>query len=213
MTATPDMSIVVCSYNRADRLGATLRALERQTIRDRLEIVIVDDGSSPSVDRCEVSRNGAKLVRHAMNRGPAAARNSGAAASSAPIVAFTDDDCRPAPEWASSLLVRVSRTGMSEQQVAQLSDRAKPGTSSVTSPASSRSAPSRQRSGAVRRCCTASGSMPARTSPRGCPPESATPISLPAPTSRSDGRSSKPSAASTIGSASEKTGISAIGCT
>lgn len=104
MTGLPEMTIVVCSYNRADRLGATLQALERQTIRDRLEVVIVDDASVPSIDRCEVSRAGATLVRHQTNRGPAAARNSGAAASFAPIVAFTDDDCRPAPEWASSLL-------------------------------------------------------------------------------------------------------------
>jgi glycosyltransferase involved in cell wall biosynthesis len=98
------MSIVVCSYNRADRLGATLNALERQTIRDRLEIVIVDDGSIPSIDESEVRRSGARLLRHPANQGPAAARNTGAAGSLAPIVAFTDDDCRPAPEWASSLL-------------------------------------------------------------------------------------------------------------
>ena len=104
MTSTPDLSIVVCSYNRADRLGPTLRALERQTIRDRLEIVIVDDCSNPPIDESEVSRSGAKLLRHPVNKGPAAARNTGAAASRAPIVAFTDDDCRPAPEWASSLL-------------------------------------------------------------------------------------------------------------
>ena len=104
MSDTPDMSIVVCSYNRADRLSATLQALDRQTIRDRLEVVIVDDASIPSVDADQVSRYGAKLVRLEVNKGPAAARNNGAAASFAPIVAFTDDDCRPAPEWASSLL-------------------------------------------------------------------------------------------------------------
>ncbi len=104
MTVTPDMSVVVCTYNRTDRLGATLHALECQTIRDRLEILVVDDGSVPSVDEGEVVRCGAKLVRHPANKGPAAARNTGAAASRAPIVAFTDDDCRPTPEWARLLL-------------------------------------------------------------------------------------------------------------
>ena len=49
-------------------------------------------------------RRGARLLRHPANRGPAAARNTGAAAGRAPVVAFTDDDCRPTPEWASSLL-------------------------------------------------------------------------------------------------------------
>ncbi len=104
MTGAPDLSVVVCSYNRADRLGATLQALERQTIRDRLEIVIVDDASDPAIDRSQASRGGTKLIRHASNQGPATARNTGAAASLAPVVAFTDDDCRPGPEWASSLL-------------------------------------------------------------------------------------------------------------
>jgi glycosyltransferase involved in cell wall biosynthesis len=104
VTGRPDMSVVVCSYNRADRLGATLDALGRQTMRDRLEVLIVDDGSIPAIDEAEVARGGARLVRHSANQGPAAARNTGAAASRAPVVAFTDDDCRPAPEWAGSLL-------------------------------------------------------------------------------------------------------------
>jgi GT2 family glycosyltransferase len=38
-------------------------------------------------------------------RGPAAARNAGWRAASAPLVAFTDDDCRPAPNWLEELLV------------------------------------------------------------------------------------------------------------
>ena len=64
------MSIVVCSYNRADRLGATLNALERQTIRDRLEIVIVDDGSIPSIDESEVRRSGAGCCAIRPTRAP-----------------------------------------------------------------------------------------------------------------------------------------------
>jgi len=36
--------------------------------------------------------------------GPAAGRNLGWRAASAPLVAFTDDDCRPSPRWAEALL-------------------------------------------------------------------------------------------------------------
>ena len=49
-------------------------------------------------------RRGAHVVRHAVNRGLSAARNSGLAAATAPIVAFLDDDCEPDPDWAQRLL-------------------------------------------------------------------------------------------------------------
>ena len=105
MTAQrPDLTIVVCSYNRALQLTAALDTLNQQTIRERLEVVVVDDGSTPPIEEHEVTSRGARLIRHPANLGPAAARNTGLSASGAPIVAFTDDDCRPSPEWADALL-------------------------------------------------------------------------------------------------------------
>jgi GT2 family glycosyltransferase len=101
---TLDLSVVVCSYNRADRLAPTLDALNRQTIRDRIEVVVVDDGSAPAIDRGVVEAFGARLVSHQVNRGLAPARNTGIDATVAPLVAFTDDDCRPEPGWAASLV-------------------------------------------------------------------------------------------------------------
>ena len=151
VTVTPDMSVVVCTYNRADRLGATLHALERQTIRDRLEVLIVDDGSVPSVDEGEVARCGAKLVRHPANKGPAAARNTGAAASRAPIVAFTDDDCRPAPEWARSLLSAYRDHECRSSRWSSCRVESNPVPRALLRFASSRLVHSRQRWGAVRR--------------------------------------------------------------
>jgi glycosyltransferase involved in cell wall biosynthesis len=105
MTAQcPDLTIVVCSYNRAPQLAAALDTLNRQTIRERLDVVVVDDGSTPPIEEREVTSRGARLIRHPVNLGAAAARNTGFSASRAPIVAFTDDDCRPSPEWAEALL-------------------------------------------------------------------------------------------------------------
>lgn len=100
----PELSVVVCCYNGADQLGSTLDALAGQTARERIEVLVVDDGSVPPIPEGLVTDRGAVLVRHPVNRGLGAARNTGIASSRAPLVAFTDDDCRPQRQWAESLL-------------------------------------------------------------------------------------------------------------
>jgi len=52
------------------------------------EIVVVDDGSTDPI----AARTGITIVRHDVPRGPAAARNAGVAASSAPLLGFLDVD-------------------------------------------------------------------------------------------------------------------------
>jgi glycosyltransferase involved in cell wall biosynthesis len=102
-SAVPAISVVVCTYRRAEKLPACLDALARQTIRDRVEVIVVDDGPDDAT-AAVAARYDVRLVRHSENRGLAAARNTGIAASTAPIVAFTDDDCVPAEDWLEALL-------------------------------------------------------------------------------------------------------------
>jgi glycosyltransferase involved in cell wall biosynthesis len=102
------VSVVLPTYERADLLAQTLDALLHVEPPDGgFEVVVVDDGSSPAqaaaVERLVASAAGVRLVRRA-NGGPAAARNAGIAASSAPLVAFLDDDCRPTPSWLIELV-------------------------------------------------------------------------------------------------------------
>lgn len=98
-----DMAVVICSLNGAAGVDRCLRALARQTIRSRLEIILVDDGSADGTSDVGY-RHGVRVVRHPVNRGLAAARNSGLSASSAPLVAFLDDDCEPEADWAAELV-------------------------------------------------------------------------------------------------------------
>lgn len=99
-----EMSVVVASLNGASRIERCLRGLDKQTMGPALEVIVVDDGSTDDTAKV-ASKNGARVIKHATNRGVAAARNSGMRAASAPIVAFLDDDCEPDQEWAERLLV------------------------------------------------------------------------------------------------------------
>lgn len=94
--------MVIATLNRPDRLGRLLQALGEQTLERSLwEVIVVDDGSRPPA---APSRPGVRLVRNQRPRGPAAARNQGWRAARAPLVAFTDDDCRPSPRWLETAL-------------------------------------------------------------------------------------------------------------
>ena len=98
-----DLSVVLCSLNGSAGVHRCLSRLAGQSIADRLEVIVVDDGSSD--DTAAVARaDGAIVVRHPVNRGIAAARNSGIAVATAPVVAFLDDDCEPTSDWAERLL-------------------------------------------------------------------------------------------------------------
>ena len=99
----PRISVVVCTLNGAKRLQRCLAAARRQSLGERLQLIVVDDGSTDNSAEVAVAYD-AEVIRHAANRGVAAARNSGIAAARAPIVAFLDDDCEADPKWAARLL-------------------------------------------------------------------------------------------------------------
>jgi glycosyltransferase involved in cell wall biosynthesis len=100
---SPKLSVVICSFNGAAGVDRCIRAIAKQSIRSSLELIVVDDGSTDATS--DVGRaHAAIVVRHNTNLGLAAARNSGLAAATAPVVAFLDDDCEPEPQWAERLL-------------------------------------------------------------------------------------------------------------
>ncbi|MDE0802119.1 MAG: glycosyltransferase [Acidimicrobiales bacterium] len=107
MTAPPAVSIVVPTRDRPASLRHCLVALDAQTAPS-FEIVVVDDASTDAAAvAAAVGEVGCARLVLGEGRGPAAARNAGARAATAPVICFTDDDCRPGPEWAATMAERV----------------------------------------------------------------------------------------------------------
>lgn len=90
MSARPQLSVVVPVYNGGDQLERCLDALLASDFRDH-EIIVVDDNSTDnSAQRCRA--RGLKVIQFSARRGPAAARNCGASHARAPIILFVDAD-------------------------------------------------------------------------------------------------------------------------
>lgn len=109
--AHPELSVVVATRDRAGFLPALLAALAAQ--RDAgLEVTLADDGSSDGTwetlrELVAETTLPVLALRLAGSHGPSLARNSAACRARGRWLAFTDDDCLPAPRWATSLLAAL----------------------------------------------------------------------------------------------------------
>jgi len=102
-----DLSVVICTHNRATKLTSVLEHLQSLVAPGDTswEIVVVDNGSTdntPAVIAAVAARAGVP-VRYVYEGRPGsgAARNAGISESTGEIVAFTDDDIFPAVDWRS----------------------------------------------------------------------------------------------------------------
>jgi GT2 family glycosyltransferase len=114
MSTTRDVTVVVPTFRRPHLLERLLDALEAQTFpNDRFDVVVVDN-ASPDDTSERLAKFAARTplaFRHLVQTvpGPAATRNKGWRATSAPIVAFVDDDCVPEPDWLENGLAAIAR--------------------------------------------------------------------------------------------------------
>jgi glycosyltransferase involved in cell wall biosynthesis len=103
------ISVVVPTYKRPLLLADCIECLALQDFaKENFEVIVVSDGPDPdtavAITQWRSSYN--LSIRYEPlpeKKGPAAARNFGWQSSQATLVAFTDDDCRPSPEWLSSI--------------------------------------------------------------------------------------------------------------
>jgi glucosyl-dolichyl phosphate glucuronosyltransferase len=103
-----EISVVLCTYNRAEVLPRALeRLLQQDPSNVPYEVVLVDNNSTDAtrvVVDSFVAR-GSPELRYIFEpkQGLAHARNTGILSSKAPIIAFTDDDVMVAPDWLATI--------------------------------------------------------------------------------------------------------------
>ncbi|HEY4281695.1 MAG TPA: glycosyltransferase [Chthoniobacterales bacterium] len=107
----PTFSVVIPTRDRFPQLAVCLEALAVQDFpREKFEVIVVNDGSRSPVpvsinsfqDRLNLT-----IANRAESNGPSVARNCGGKTARGEFLAFTDDDCTPAPDWLSRLADRL----------------------------------------------------------------------------------------------------------
>jgi glycosyltransferase involved in cell wall biosynthesis len=100
-----DITVLISTWNNADRLRITLQALCACTTPDNLswQITLVNNNCTDHTDQVVASFQDRLPINyvHEPRQGLSGARNSGLAMSRGEWVIFTDDDVRPCPDWIS----------------------------------------------------------------------------------------------------------------
>ena len=112
--AIPDVSVVICTYDRPALFEAALRScLRGATSRLAFEIVVADNSLARHAGPIVARMAGAVPVRVVEVSPPniSLARNAGLRAARAPLVAFMDDDLEVEPGWLDALHDTLEASG------------------------------------------------------------------------------------------------------
>ncbi|WP_082558034.1 glycosyltransferase [Methylobacterium sp. Leaf361] len=102
-----ELSIVICSRNRAQNLGETLSSLARIETKRSWEVLVVDNASTDgTADVLEAfdDLGGRLRTMQVLEIGLGNARDIAWRNTSGAVVAFTDDDCYPERDYVDKIL-------------------------------------------------------------------------------------------------------------
>lgn len=110
MKSTPEISVIICSYNRADYIIGAVESLYHQTLdKNRFDVFVVDNNS--------IDNTGDMVQRYISDhpdfdlhyltetrQGASFARNTGAAFAKSPLLCFMDDDAIAEKEYLERIV-------------------------------------------------------------------------------------------------------------
>lgn len=118
---TPDVSVVIVSWNSGQDLLTCLRSLRANPPAVPWEAIVVDNGSSDgSITRVGQELPWVRVIANGHNRGLAAANNQGLVASRAPFVLISNPDVIYEPGAVDALVDLLRRRGRAAFAIANL---------------------------------------------------------------------------------------------
>lgn len=110
---SPKISVVICTYNRIDKLPKCIESFCQVDYNGDWELIVVNNNSTDTTaDYLQSLEKTTELplrVVFEKQKGLASARNCGAKAARFEYIAFTDDDCYPAPDYLNEIRSAVLR--------------------------------------------------------------------------------------------------------
>lgn len=108
--SNPFVSVIIPVYNDPVRLKTCLHVLEEQTYpKNRYEVLVVDNGSAESIEPI-VAEFKQTRASFEVRPGSFIARNTGITLARGEVLAFTDADCLPDPDWIERGIKRLLNT-------------------------------------------------------------------------------------------------------
>ncbi|MBV8440406.1 MAG: glycosyltransferase [Hyphomicrobiales bacterium] len=103
------VSVLVPHLNDYENLDVCLTLLQNQSFaRDRMEIVVADNGSSRGIEAVREIVGGRGRVVEVAERGAGPARNAAVRTARGEVLAFIDSDCRPDEHWLEEGLAELN---------------------------------------------------------------------------------------------------------
>ncbi len=106
----PEISLVICTYNRCRYLPEALQSIRLQTLEPhRFEVIVVDNNSTDETAQIThqfISNHPALNIRYCLeaNKGLSFARNRGIAEARSPIINYVDDDAILSTHYLEEML-------------------------------------------------------------------------------------------------------------
>jgi biofilm PGA synthesis N-glycosyltransferase PgaC len=108
-TFTPLVSLVILAHNEEDVIDERLRNVgELEYPRDRLEVIVVTDGSDDATPQRAAQFDGVRVLHESERRGKLAAMNRGVAVATGEVLVFSDANNRYTPDTLRELVIPMA---------------------------------------------------------------------------------------------------------